>query len=352
MPEFCTWWIESGPTSLTSSSSASCDETMCFVSWSAAIAASGDRAEREPLRPCRPRASAPPSRTASARPSPSRRGRRRAPRRRLSSPRSASRWQSMQRLAHGRASSRSSGIGFPQFVQVAERSVLDPRERGVDLRRAPAPSAPRACSRSRGRACPQRRRRGDCRTRRAPPRSRPRASRASRGAGTRSQPSMRLRSSSRAVRKRSVSIVSLLSCRGEQPLGVRLFEAVEHDDLVPGRMSGNERDARRAERRASSASRSEHRFVRASVLGRLRDAHLPRVAVTAGDARPPAPGDTRSLSRDVAALTAPSLALRGFGLVRLRRRCRPRALRARHRAASGSGAPPCACARGRRPLRA
>ena len=39
MPEFCTWWIDSGPISFTWSSSASCDETMCFVSWSAMIAA-------------------------------------------------------------------------------------------------------------------------------------------------------------------------------------------------------------------------------------------------------------------------------------------------------------------------
>src|SRR5918994_709842 len=41
--EFCTWWIESGPTTSTSSPSASSFETIHFVSWSAAIAESATR---------------------------------------------------------------------------------------------------------------------------------------------------------------------------------------------------------------------------------------------------------------------------------------------------------------------
>src|SRR3954452_16391280 len=39
MPEFCTCRIQNSPTTWTPSSSASCDTTMCFVSWSAATAA-------------------------------------------------------------------------------------------------------------------------------------------------------------------------------------------------------------------------------------------------------------------------------------------------------------------------
>ena len=39
MPEFWTWWIESGPATWRASSSARLLETMCFVSWSAASAA-------------------------------------------------------------------------------------------------------------------------------------------------------------------------------------------------------------------------------------------------------------------------------------------------------------------------
>src|SRR5215210_1150132 len=38
MPEFWTWWIENGPTTSSDSPSDSCDETIHFVTWSAAIA--------------------------------------------------------------------------------------------------------------------------------------------------------------------------------------------------------------------------------------------------------------------------------------------------------------------------
>ena len=44
MPEFCTWWIESGPTTCTDSSSASVLVTTCFVTWSAITAASATAA--------------------------------------------------------------------------------------------------------------------------------------------------------------------------------------------------------------------------------------------------------------------------------------------------------------------
>jgi hypothetical protein len=40
MPEFCTWWIESGPATWRSPSSERWLETMCFVSWSPPSAAS------------------------------------------------------------------------------------------------------------------------------------------------------------------------------------------------------------------------------------------------------------------------------------------------------------------------
>ena len=39
IPEFCTWWIVSGPATCLSASSDRRLETMCFVSWSPASAA-------------------------------------------------------------------------------------------------------------------------------------------------------------------------------------------------------------------------------------------------------------------------------------------------------------------------
>ena len=44
IPEFCTWWIENGPITCSDSSRSSCVETICFVSWSAATAASATAA--------------------------------------------------------------------------------------------------------------------------------------------------------------------------------------------------------------------------------------------------------------------------------------------------------------------
>ena len=44
IPEFWTWWIENGPTTLTESSSCRRLETTCFVSWSAPTAASATAA--------------------------------------------------------------------------------------------------------------------------------------------------------------------------------------------------------------------------------------------------------------------------------------------------------------------
>jgi len=40
IPEFCTWWIESGPITCSAWSSPSVRVTMCFVTWSASTAAS------------------------------------------------------------------------------------------------------------------------------------------------------------------------------------------------------------------------------------------------------------------------------------------------------------------------
>ena len=49
MPEFWTWWIENGPTTLTSSSRASSLATTCFVSWSATTAATATAPRRDPV---------------------------------------------------------------------------------------------------------------------------------------------------------------------------------------------------------------------------------------------------------------------------------------------------------------
>ena len=47
--------------------------------------------------------------------------------------RPAVRWQSMQSAAHGIASSRSGAIGRPQLDTGAERALVEPRQRRVDL---------------------------------------------------------------------------------------------------------------------------------------------------------------------------------------------------------------------------
>ena len=59
MPEFCTWWIESGPITCTDSSSASVLVTTCFVTWSATTAATATAA-----RPAHCHAPAPSERSA------------------------------------------------------------------------------------------------------------------------------------------------------------------------------------------------------------------------------------------------------------------------------------------------
>ena len=117
IPEFWTWWIESGPATWRSASSDRWLTTMCFVSWSPASAARAIASEPDPLLRARVQ------RAASARHG-GQRVRRRADadvdvtRRRLAQPRSSKRLQSMQCVAHGIAASRSSAIGLPQLRHV------------------------------------------------------------------------------------------------------------------------------------------------------------------------------------------------------------------------------------------
>ena len=172
---------------------------------------------------------------------------------RLGQPRSCFRLSSMQSVAHGSASRRSASIGCPQRVADAERPLVDARQRGVDLRPGRASSCPRACSPSRGRRWPLRRRRDGCPGRSSPP-SRRRSSPGSRHGCCRSRPTTRWRSSSRRCRNCSVSIVVLMS-RGPvsaRPLPgrgrvarrpcpaprarkrARLSLAVEAEPLAPG----------------------------------------------------------------------------------------------------------------------
>ena len=168
--------------------------------------------------------------------------------------------------------------------------------------RGPAPSAPRACSRSRGRASPAAASPRWLSSCRAPPRSRPRAS----PGVSRCRYSIALFDALALVEQGSAKTigvhVSLSSpAVGEQALGLRLLEAVQHDDLVPRRVSGNERDARRAARRAS------WRGGAAPPRSRGRPPAAPRRAPSTrrrdGRAIPGrrAPGETRSFSRVVAA---------------------------------------------------
>ena len=122
IPEFCTWWIESGPTTCTDSSSASVARDDVLRQLVGDDGRDGDRARARPTatRPAPSERSATetgaspfvdePTRTSASAAAP------RSAHRRY--PRSASRWSSMQSVAHGRARSRSSPIGLPQRSQV------------------------------------------------------------------------------------------------------------------------------------------------------------------------------------------------------------------------------------------
>ena len=137
------------------SPSASARATTCFVSWSAATAATTIAARLTHWRSPAPsdRSAA---RSAAARSSPSRRGRRAAATRggQARSPAPLLIGQplasSMQSVAQGTASSRSSGISLPQTSHVPYVAGLDPRERLVDLAQllAAFSSSPSSSSRS------------------------------------------------------------------------------------------------------------------------------------------------------------------------------------------------------------
>ena len=117
MPEFWTWWIESGPATWRSASSVRWLDHDVLRQLVAGQRREGDREQPDPLL----RAGV--QRAASARHRGQRVGRRAdadvdVTRRRLAQPRSSSRLQSMQCVAHGTAASRSSAIGLPQFTHV------------------------------------------------------------------------------------------------------------------------------------------------------------------------------------------------------------------------------------------
>ena len=162
MPEFWTWWIENGPTMSTLSPSASVRPTICFVSWSATTAApattrraihcgrpaASDRSRRrDGLERVGGRADADVDRCGSGRAG-------------SLTQRSSARLSSMQSVAYGTASSRSSAIGRPQTAQVpyVPSSIRRAPRRS---RRGRARRSPRG--RRRARACTSRSRcrRGD-----------------------------------------------------------------------------------------------------------------------------------------------------------------------------------------------
>ena len=117
IPEFWTWWIENGPSTCSDSSSASWLETRCFVSWSAATAASATAASAIHC------GSARAERALGHRDRRQRVGARadadvERPRGALAQPRSSLRLQSMHWVVYGSASRRSAPICLPQVRQM------------------------------------------------------------------------------------------------------------------------------------------------------------------------------------------------------------------------------------------
>ena len=263
--------------------------TMCFVSWSAATAASAIARER------RPTATAPaPSDRSATEIGVERVGRRAdadvgagAPARSRRAP--ASRLQSMQSDAHGYASSRSSAISPPQFAHIpyvpssirsSAASISCEHLRRVLLERVVDLAVER-----------RRRRLGEVVV------ARPRSTSSSSAAGmilaeVLDRAARRARAPrAAAARNWSVSMLMrvVLSARAAAAADAsrRSMSAgpspVSSTILSRAAVARDDRRRRCAGRASASASSRSDRVVRAAVLGRRGDAHLPRVAVPADD---------------------------------------------------------------------
>ena len=210
------------------------------------------------------------------------------------------RLQSMQRDAHGYASSRSCGISLPQFVHVPYVPSSMRLQRGIDLGEdllgvLAERVVDLAAERRRRRLA-----RGGCRSSPRPPRPRRRASRdARRGASReRARRAAAPRGGARGTAPcRCAHRLSFLPSarrarrrRGEPALDQRRPHPGQLDDLLPAAVPRNERH-RRARQRERLGEEAQDRFVRAPALGRLGDAHLPRVAVPPDDGGPAARRD-------------------------------------------------------------
>ena len=297
MPEFWTWWIQNGA-----------DDVRRLVEREVARddrASSAGRPRPRRARSRRGSATASRRRRASARrPRPATRpscieptrtseracGLRRSVGHRRSACRCVSRCRA---TPTGTPRAARGAISLPQLAHVPYVPSSIRCERGVDLRRAPARSSPRACSRSRGRASRSRSRRDGCRSRRRSPRPRRRAMPGWSSRRLAIARSTRSRSSSSVVRKRSVSM--LMRRRSFLPRSAADADArrrstsagpspVSSTILSLAAVARNERE-RVARHRERLGEQAQHGVVRASVLGRRGDAHLPRVSVPADDLR-------------------------------------------------------------------
>ena len=309
MPEFWTWWIENGPTTLHRLVERE-------LRWRRRASSAGRR--RPPRRrPPRGRPTARPGAEralgdgdrARARSSTSRRGRRRQ---RLAAGRLGHR---ALLLAAGRrcrasptgcASSRSRRSPCRRPSQRAVRAVLDPRERRVDLRRAPAARPPRAPSRARGRSVARRGvGRGGCRAagQHLADLVLERPGFSCRGSRSRSSADALARAVAPELGGVDAHAVSPFTpAVGEPPLGL-VRASMPASSTILSREACPETSVTLARGDAERLGEQPRRRRRSPCPARApRDAHLPGVAVPADDARRAgAPGETRSRSRVVGA---------------------------------------------------
>ena len=284
IPELRTWWIENGPAICTSSPSASARATTCFVSWSAATAATTIAA-----RPTHWRSPAPSGR------SPARIGRRAFvddPTRTSSGSdvtagglvhRASRLASSMQSVVHGTASSRSTGISLPQTSQRPYSPDSIRSSAFSTWRSWSRASSSRPSSSSRSYVSRRRVRQVVVRARRQQLAGLLLERRSCRCRGARSSCSG-AREPARAPpgsgRCRCSSGLGLLSARrGEPSLDLVRRDPGQLDDLVPRGAARDERDARARDGRASRrGARGRRRSPSPAPAPRRRAPSTPRRA--------------------------------------------------------------------------
>ena len=329
-PEFWTWWIENGPTTCTSSSSASWLATTMLrqlVGDDAAIA-TAPRPTQCAARAASDRSATEIGVSPSVRePDAERRSVRGAGSLNLA-PASACRRCTASPTAAPRAAPRP--IGLPQLRADAERALVDALQRRVDLVEHVLRVVLERGRRSRGRRWRWRRRRDGCRL--GAPRARPRAS-----LGSPVQVLDRVLDALALLEQRCGS-ARCRSCSWpllEPPLGLGRVDAVAADDLSRAAWPETTRDRARGTSRRSREQVGRRRRSRVRARAR-RDAHLPGVAVPADELRARAPGETRSRRRVGGSAISPSIGSAACGSGCLARR--PSASSTASSAASQQGA--------------